>query len=65
MPAPKPESKKSDPGTRVPPTAPAEAKRPEERPRNNPRCSALLEKIQLGEPLSDEAKATFKKECSQ
>ena len=64
-PATKPDSKKPDPGTRVAPRAPGEAKRPDERPRTSPRCSDWLAKIQLGEPLSDEAKATFKKECSQ
>jgi hypothetical protein len=64
-PEPKPEPKKADPGTRTPSTVPDDNKRPEQRPRTNPRCSALLAKIQLGEPLSDEAMATFKKECSQ
>jgi hypothetical protein len=64
-PTPTPESKKSDPGTRVPPTVPGDTKRPNERPRTSPRCSDWLAKIQLGEPLSDEAMAAFKKECSQ
>ena len=64
-PATKPDSKKSDPGTRVPPRPPGDTRRADERRGTSQRCSDWLAKIQLGEPLSDEAMAAFRKECSQ
>lgn len=64
-PATKPDSKKPDPGTRVPPRPPGDTRRADERRGTSQRCSDWLAKIQLGEPLSDEAMAAFRKECSQ
>lgn len=64
-PATRPDSKKSDPGTRVPPRPPGDTRRADERRGTSQRCSDWLAKIQLGEPLSDEAMAAFRKECSQ